>query len=147
MTHRSEIGSAAFLPFFDKLIANLKTGDTTVVDNSKWFPEVWDQKCHGVGLYEAPRGGLSHWVSIEDTKISNYQCIVPTTWNACPRDDAAGHGAFEAAMIDTAVQIPDKPIEIARVIRSFDPCMACATHMYDNTGKEISVVDTDPYFR
>ena len=133
--------------FFDKLIANLKTGDTTVVDNSKWFPEVWDEKSHGVGLYEAPRGALSHWVSIENGKISNYQCIVPTTWNACPRDDEAGHGAFEAAMIDTAVQIPDKPIEIARVIRSFDPCMACATHMFDATGKEISTVTTDPNFR
>ena len=134
--------------FFDKLIANIKSGDLTVVDNTKWFPETWgDKPLRGVGLYEAPRGALSHWCVIENGKLSNYQCIVPTTWNACPRDDTAGHGAYELAMMDTAVQIADKPIEIARVIRSFDPCMACATHMYDNTGKEISVVDTDPYFR
>ena len=133
--------------FFDKLIENLKTGDTQVMNNEKWFPDTWPKECKGVGLYEAPRGGLSHWINIKDGKTDNYQCIVPTTWNACPRDDTAGHGAYELAMMDTNVQIPDKPLEIAKVIRSFDPCMACATHMYNAKGEEIQLVSTDPYRR
>lgn len=133
--------------FYDKLIENLKSGDTSTMNNEKWFPETWPAECHGVGLYEAPRGGLSHWVVIKDGKIDNYQCLVPTTWNACPRDDKAGHGAYERAMIDTQVRDSNKPIEIARVIRSFDPCMACATHMYNAQGEEINVISTDPYRR
>ena len=133
--------------FFDKLIANLKTGDTTTMNNEKWYPDTWAKECHGVGLYEAPRGGLSHWVVIKDGKVDNYQCVVPTTWNACPRDDKEGHGAFESAMIDTHVADSNKPLEIARVVRSFDPCMACATHMYNAKGEEISVVSTAPHWR
>ena len=133
--------------FFDKLIENLKTGDTVTMNNEKWYPETWPKECVGVGLYEAPRGGLSHWVVIKDGKIDNYQCLVPTTWNACPRDDTAGHGAYELAMMDTYVRDSNKPIEIARVIRSFDPCMACATHMYNAKGEEINVISTDPYRR
>ena len=130
--------------FFDKLIANLKTGDTEVVNNEHWNTDTWPQKAKGVGLYEAPRGGLAHWVTIKDDKVDNYQCVVPTTWNACPRDDEAGHGAYELAMMDTHVAIPDKPLEIVKVVRSFDPCMACATHMYNAEGEEISVVTADP---
>ncbi|MBE8951237.1 MAG: nickel-dependent hydrogenase large subunit [Quinella sp. 3Q1] len=133
--------------FFDKLIANLKTGDTTTMNNEKWTPDTWATECMGVGLYEAPRGGLSHWVKIKDGKIDNYQCIVPTTWNACPRDDIAGHGAYELAMMTTHVAIPNKPLEIGKVIRSFDPCMACATHMYNAKGEEINIISTDPYGR
>ena len=133
--------------FFDKLVANIKNGDTATMNNEKWFPETWAKECHGVGLYEAPRGGLSHWVVIKDGKIDNYQCVVPTTWNACPRDDTAGHGAYELAMIDTHVTDSNKPLEIARVIRSFDPCLACATHIYNAKGEEIGVVSTDPYRR
>ena len=133
--------------FFDKLIANIKSGDTATMNNEKWLPETWATECMGVGLYEAPRGGLSHWVCIKDGKISNYQCIVPTTWNACPRDDQAGHGAYEQAMMTTHVAIPDKPLEIAKVIRSFDPCMACATHIYNAKGEKINIISTDPYRR
>ena len=119
--------------FFDKLIANLKTGDTTTMNNEKWYPDTWAKECHGVGLYEAPRGGLSHWVVIKDGKVDNYQCVVPTTWNACPRDDN--------------VSDSNKPLEIARVVRSFDPCMACATHMYNAKGEEVSVFSTAPHWR
>lgn len=133
--------------FFDKLIANMKNGDTTTMNNEKWYPDTWPKECMGVGLYEAPRGGLSHWVVIKDGKIDNYQCLVPTTWNACPRDDKAGHGAYELAMMDTHVAIANKPLEIAKVVRSFDPCMACATHMYNTKGEEISIISTDPYRR
>ena len=133
--------------FFDKLIANLKTGDTATMNNEKWYPETWANECHGVGVYEAPRGGLSHWAVIKDGKLDNYQCIVPTTWNACPRDDKAGHGAFELAMMTTHVTDSNKPLEIARVVRSFDPCMACATHMYNAKGEEINVFSTAPHWR
>ena len=133
--------------FFDKLIENLKSGDTTTMNNEKWYPETWPKECVGVGLYEAPRGGLSHWVVIKDGKIDNYQCLVPTTWNACPRDDTAGHGAYELAMMDTNVRDSNKPLEIAKVIRSFDPCLACATHIYNAKGEEINAFSTDPYRR
>jgi hydrogenase large subunit len=132
--------------FFDKLVKNIKSGDTAVANMTKWDPSTWPKECKGVGLYEAPRGALSHWVVIKDGKISNYQAVVPTTWNACPRDGKAGHGAYEMAMMDTKVKIADKPLEILKVVRSFDPCMACATHLYNATGKKLRVVTTDPYF-
>jgi hydrogenase large subunit len=131
--------------FFDKLIENIKSGDTQVASMDKWDPSTWPKRAVGVGLYEAPRGGLSHWITIENGKISNYQCVVPTTWNACPRDDKAGHGAYELAMMDTKVKIADKPLEIVKVIRSFDPCMACATLLFNEKGEKINVVTTDPY--
>lgn len=131
--------------FFDKLIANIKAGDTEVCNMDKFEPNTWPKASMGVGLYEAPRGALSHWIKIEDGKTKNYQCVVPTTWNACPRDDQAGQGAYEKAMKETRVAIPDKPLEIAKVIRSFDPCMACATHMYNAKGEKINVITTDPY--
>ena len=83
--------------FFDKLITNIKSGDTKVANTEKWDPSTWPKQAKGVGFYEAPRGALSHWCVIENGKIANYQAIVPTTWNACPRDDAAGHGAYELA--------------------------------------------------
>jgi hydrogenase large subunit len=111
----------------------------------KWDPSTWPKEAKGVGLYEAPRGGLSHYITIKNGKTDNYQCIVPTTWNACPRDDKAGNGAYEMAMKDTAVKVADKPLEIVKVIRSFDPCMACATHMFNAKGEKISVITTDPY--
>ena len=112
----------------------------------KWEPSSWPAEGRGVGFYEAPRGALSHWVVIENGKIKNYQAVVPSTWNACPRDDEAGHGPYEAAMLDTSVKIADKPLEILKVIRSFDPCMACATHLYNAKGETIKTVTTDPYF-
>ena len=131
--------------FFDKLIANIKAGDTKVANSEKWDPSTWPKTAKGVGLYEAPRGGLSHWIVIKNGKTDNYQCVVPTTWNACPRDDKAGHGAYEMAMMETQVKDPSKPLEIVKVIRSFDPCMACATHMFNAKGEQIGVLTTDPY--
>ena len=131
--------------FFDKLVANIKSGDTRVVNNDKWDPSTWPKEAKGVGLYEAPRGALSHWAVIKDGKIANYQAVVPTTWNACPRDDAAGHGAYEMSMMDTPVKVADKPLEIVKAVRSFDPCMACSTHLFNAKGEKIRVVTTDPY--
>lgn len=131
--------------FFDKLINNIKSGDTTVANMNNWDPATWPKDAKGVGLHEAPRGGLSHWVTIKNGKFENYQAVVPSTWNACPRDSKAGYGAYEASMMETKVKIPEKPLEILRVVHSFDPCLACATHLYDSDGKEVSVIRTDPY--
>ncbi|MBS3788807.1 nickel-dependent hydrogenase large subunit [Candidatus Bipolaricaulota bacterium] len=82
----------------------------------------------GVGLASAPRGTLGHWIKIENSRISNYQLVVPTTWNASPRDEQGTPGPMEQALIGTEIDDPDNPLEAARIVRSFDPCMACAVH-------------------
>lgn len=133
--------------FLEKLVKNIRSGDTAVANMSKWEPSTWPKEAKGVGLHEAPRGGLSHWIVIKDGKVANYQAVVPSTWNACPRDSKAGYGAYEASMIDTKVKIPEKPLEILKVIHSFDPCLACATHLYNAEGKQVAVVSTDPYIK
>ena len=86
------------------------------------------EKGSGFGLVEAPRGALGHWIDIKDKKIANYQCVVPTTWNCSPRDDRGIAGAVEQALVGTPIANEDNPIEAARVVRSFDPCIACAVH-------------------
>jgi hydrogenase large subunit len=87
---------------------------------------------------EAPRGGLSHWIVVDDAKISNYQAVVPSTWNAGPRDSLGQAGAYEAALQDNHVMHdPKQPIEILRTIHSFDPCIACAVHVTDPDGEEL----------
>lgn len=134
--------------YHDKLVTNIGNGDTDTANVVKWDPSSWpDGEIRGVGLYEAPRGALSHWITIKDGKTKNYQAVVPTTWNACAYTQEAGHGAFEESMLDTSVQIAQKPLEIVRAVRSFDPCIACSTHLYDPEGKEVSVAHTDPYIR
>lgn len=85
-------------------------------------------RARGVGLTEAPRGALGHWLEIEGYKISRYQCVVPTTWNCSPRDDKGNPGAVEQALVGTPVVDGLHPIEAARVVRAFDPCIACAVH-------------------
>ena len=82
----------------------------------------------GYGLTEAPRGALGHWLSIDDYVIKNYQCVVPTTWNCSPRDDQGRPGPIEQTLVGTIVENPEQPIEVARIVRSFDPCIACAVH-------------------
>lgn len=129
--------------FFDKLVANIKAGDTAVANSRKWEPSSWPKEAQGVGLVEAPRGALGHWCVIKDGKLANYQAIVPSTWNACPRTQDGQHGAYEASMIDTRVKVPEKPVEILRTVHSFDPCLACATHLYDKDGRQLSVAATD----
>lgn len=131
--------------FTDKLLKNIKAGDTTVANMVKWDPSSWPKEAQGVGMHEAPRGGLSHWVVIKNGRTENYQAVVPSTWNACPRDSKAGYGAYELGMIDTKVKVPEKPLEILKLIHSFDPCLACATHIYNKEGKPITVVNTDPF--
>ena len=125
---------------FDKLMANLKAGDTATANVEKWDPAHWPKEAKGVGFTEAPRGALGHWVKIKDTKIENYQCVVPTTWNGSPRDPKGQIGAFEAALMDTPLAKADQPLEILRTLHSFDPCLACSTHVMSPEGQELSKV-------
>jgi [NiFe] hydrogenase large subunit/hydrogenase large subunit len=124
----------------DMLIANIKGGDTRVHEGTRWDPSTWPDTAQGVGFHEAPRGTLSHWINIKDTKIENYQAVVPSTWNASPRDAKGQRGPYEAALIGTPIADPQKPIEILRTIHSYDPCLACAVHLLDTKGNEITRV-------
>ena len=126
--------------FHDKLIANIKAGQTATANIDNWEPKTWPVECKGVGYCEAPRGALGHWIRIKNAKIDNYQCIVPTTWNAGPRDGKSQIGAYEAALMNTPMAKPDEPLEILRTIHSFDPCLACATHVISPEGKQIATV-------
>jgi len=94
-------------------------------------------KATGVGLVEAARGALGHFIEVEDGKIKNYQCVVPTTWNCSPRDDKGVRGPVEEALIGAPVPDPDNPINVVRIVRSFDPCMACAVHLIHPETNEI----------
>ena len=118
------------------LMTNIAKGDVQTY-NKPVFPK---GEITGVGFHEAPRGALGHWVTIEDTKIINYQCIVPTTWNASPWDAQGQIGAYEAALLDTPLAVADHPLEILRTIHSFDPCLACATHVMAPDGRELTSV-------
>ncbi|HEB62366.1 MAG TPA: nickel-dependent hydrogenase large subunit [Bacteroidetes bacterium] len=128
------------LEFYDKLLTNIKNGDTKMANMDKWDPSTWPKDAKGVGYMEAPRGGLSHWIVINDGKTANYQMVVPTTWNASPRDPKGQRSAYEAALIGTPIADPNNPVEILRTIHSFDPCLACAVHLYDEHGKNISQI-------
>ena len=125
---------------FDRLVANLKAGDLATADTSKWEPETWPSECKGFGFTEAPRGALGHWCHIRDGKIHNYQIVVPSTWNASPRDARGQMGAYEAALQGTPMADPEQPLEILRTIHSFDPCLACASHVYGPDGRKLSEV-------
>lgn len=125
------------------LTDNLDTGDLAIADVTMWDPSSWPADAQGWGLEEAPRGSLGHWVTIKDQAIANYQLVVPSTWNGSPRDAKGRRGAWEEALIGTPVADPNQPVEILRTVHSFDPCMACAVHVYDADGSasvEIRVV-------
>ncbi|ANW03249.1 nickel-dependent hydrogenase large subunit [Bradyrhizobium icense] len=126
--------------FQDKLMAHIKAGDTATANVDKWKPESWPKEAKGYGFTEAPRGALGHWIKIKDTKIDNYQCVVPTTWNGSPRDPKGNIGAFEASLMDTPIADPEKPLEILRTIHSFDPCLACSTHVMGPDAQEMATV-------
>ncbi len=126
--------------WLDELAANMGRGELRIHDNSKWDPSSWPRECTGAGLHEAPRGALSHWVHIKDGKIANYQCVVPSTWNAGPRDSKGQPGPYEAALTGTPVHDPEQPLEILRTVHSFDPCMACGVHVVDVKGRPITEV-------
>jgi hydrogenase large subunit len=126
--------------FYGDLLANIKNGDTRMFNGEKWEPATWSKKARGVGLTEAPRGALAHWIVIEDEKIANYQLVVPSTWNASPRDAKGQRSAYEESLIGTPIADPEKPLEVLRTIHSFDPCLACAVHLYDPHGKTLNRV-------
>ena len=111
-------------------------GDLRIHNGEKWDPDTWPKQAQGWGFHEAPRGSLGHWVHIEDKKIRNYQCVVPTTWNAGPRDSKGQRGAYEAALLKTPIADPERPVEILRTVHSFDPCLACAVHVVDARGNK-----------
>jgi hydrogenase large subunit len=137
-TLETKILADAMQGMYDSLIANIKAGDVRTFNDQYWEPSSWPKAMHGVGLMEAPRGGLSHWIVIDDGKIGNYQAIVPSTWNAGPRDAAGLSGPYEASLQHNHVlHDPKQPIEILRTIHSYDPCIACAVHVTDPEGEEL----------
>ena len=115
------------------LMQNIASGDFDTY-NRPIFPK---GEIRGFGYHEAPRGVLSHWVVINNGKIANYQAVVPSTWNAGPRDENDALGPYEASLIGNPVAEPDKPLEVIRTVHSFDPCLACAVHMVDTDNNEI----------
>ncbi len=119
-----------------QLAANMESGDLRIHEGAKWDPSTWPAETEGWGFHEAPRGALGHWVKIKDRKIENYQAVVPSTWNAGPRDQQGQPGPYEASLEGTPVADPEKPLELLRTIHSFDPCLACAVHVVDATGRE-----------
>ncbi|HEY4745695.1 MAG TPA: nickel-dependent hydrogenase large subunit [Desulfuromonadaceae bacterium] len=124
------------LEYLDKLVDNVAKGDKAYANPT----EIPKGEFKGVGFHEAPRGTLSHWVVIEKQKIRNYQAVVPSTWNASPRDDKGALGPYEASLVGNPVADPERPLEVLRTIHSFDPCIACAVHTIDPEGKEITNV-------
>jgi hydrogenase large subunit len=118
------------------LAENIGKGDTDIF-NQPTFP-AGEQR--GFGFHEAPRGTLSHWIVIRDGKIHNYQAVVPSTWNAGPRDERDQPGPYEASLVGNPVADAEQPLELLRTIHSFDPCLACAVHTSDVEGKEIARV-------
>jgi hydrogenase large subunit len=137
-TLETAILADAMQGWYDSLVANIRAGDTKTFNEAFWDPSGWPKNCQGVGIMEAPRGALSHWIVIENGKIANYQAVVPSTWNAGPRDPKGVPGAYEAALQDNH-QMHDshQPVEILRTIHSFDPCIACAVHVTDPDGEEL----------
>src|SRR6056297_491543 len=137
-TLETKIVADAMQGWMDQLMTNIKAGDTKTFNEIQWDPSSWPSEARGVGIHEAPRGGLSHWIVIKNGLIDNYQAVVPSTWNAGPRDSAGVPGAYEAALEDNhELHDPEQPIEILRTIHSFDPCLACAVHVTDPDGKEL----------
>jgi Ni,Fe-hydrogenase I large subunit len=125
--------------WLDKLATNMDHGNVAIFNPVHWDPGTWPAKATGFGWHEAPRGSLGHWVEIQGRSIKNYQAVVPTTWNAGPRDAQGQRGAYEASLAATPVVDPSRPLEILRTIHSFDPCLACAVHVIDAQGREYSL--------
>jgi len=136
----SEYCSDMMVDDWNELISNIKNGDSSTANMEKWDPSTWPDEAKGVGIVAAPRGALGHWIVIKDGKIKNYQCVVPSTWNGSPRDYAGNIGAFEASLMNTPVERPEEPVEILRTLHSFDPCMACSTHVMSPDGEELTDV-------
>ena len=133
---RARILSDLALKHWGLLIDNIGKGDVTTFNQ----PEFPKGEQRGFGFHEAPRGTLSHWVVLRDGKIANYQAVVPSTWNAGPRDEKGQLGPYEASLLGNPVVDPEHPLEVVRTVHSFDPCLACAVHTHDAEGHEVSRV-------
>ena len=121
---------------YNLLLANIAKGDMATF-NKPVFP---NGEQRGFGFHEAPRGTLSHWVVVDSGKIKNYQAVVPSTWNAGPRNQDDAMGPYEASLMGNPVAVPDRPLEVLRTVHSFDPCLACAIHLHDNKKDDIVTV-------
>ncbi|MFN8580584.1 MAG: nickel-dependent hydrogenase large subunit, partial [Gemmatimonadaceae bacterium] len=127
--------------WYDQLVTRIKSGDTKTFTKDKWEPSTWPATAQGYGYLDAPRGALGHWVQIQNGKISRYQCVVPSTWNAGPRDAKGQLGPYEASLTDNhPLADPQRPLEILRTVHSFDPCIACGVHVLDAEGNPVSEV-------
>jgi Ni,Fe-hydrogenase I large subunit len=135
--------AAQLVPWLDELAGQIADNNYTTCNTEKWDPASWPKTAQGWGPTEAPRGALAHWVKISDQKIANYQCVVPSTWNASPRDAKGQRGAYEAALVGTPLADPEQPLEILRTIHSFDPCMACAVHVVDPSGRQLTHIELE----
>ena len=128
------------LKTFDAMLTNMQSDEATYVK-----PEIDSSKEYvGHAMIEAPRGMLSHWIRIKGGKVENYQAVVPTTWNAGPIDAQGKMGPYEASLIGLKLEDPTKPLEVIRIIHSFDPCMACAVHVMDYKGQNLGEFKIDP---
>ncbi len=123
--------------FYGDLMDRVKINEVSTFNGEKWDPKTWPADAEGVGMVEAPRGALAHWIKIHNGAIDNYQLVVPTTWNGSPRDVKQQRSSFESALIGTPVANLEQPLEIIRTIHSFDPCLACAVHLYDPQGRHL----------
>jgi hydrogenase large subunit len=126
--------------FFDQLMERVKIHEVSTFNGERWDPKSWPKDAEGVGLAEAPRGALAHYIKIHEGRIENYQLVVPTTWNGSPRDSNQRRSAFEESLIGTPVANIEQPLEILRTVHSFDPCLACAVHLYDPQGRHLNQV-------
>lgn len=133
---RAKLLSGLALKHWDLLAANIGKGDYTTYNK----PEFPKGEQRGFGFHEAPRGTLSHWVVIKDGRIANYQAVVPSTWNAGPRDAKGQPGPYEASLLGNPVADAEHPLEVVRTVHSFDPCLACAVHTHDPQGHEVARV-------
>ncbi len=136
-TLETKLVADAMPGWYDSLVSNIKSGDMKTFNETLWTPSSWPHRSQGVGFTEAPRGALGHWVVIEDGKIANYQAVVPSTWNAGPRDVVGQPGPYEAALVGHHLYDATQPLEILRTIHSFDPCIACAVHISRPGGEEL----------
>ncbi|MFA6959083.1 MAG: nickel-dependent hydrogenase large subunit [Thermoanaerobaculia bacterium] len=133
---RAAVLSELAVKHWQMLVDNITKGDLEIY-NPPTFPS---GTVEGMGFHEAPRGTLSHWVVIDNGKIKNYQAVVPTTWNASPRDDKGVAGPYETALLHNPIADAERPLEVLRTIHSFDPCMACACHVFDPNGNQTAKV-------
>lgn len=115
-----------------------------LVSGSSYTTLARSANCTGIGLTEAPRGALGHWISISNSAISRYQIITPTAWNASTLDHLGQNGPIEQALMGTPVNDITKPIEILRVIHSFDPCLSCSVHMLRPDSTKVHTVIETP---